>query len=350
MSGLAAADAFSTPDSAEMGAMQAEQIDAQAAGTVRVEVARPGWRVRARKGYTLRAAAEIAAAAEARAHSGSWSPSAVVDIVRALAGVRDADAIPLRAMAYAFESRPGGTVRTLIVVEARMGNLANVGSEERPYSVLSLGIATAHRDTGQVQRLDQRIDVAAATAGGPRNLASWEEGWLTLSREFELPPGVTQARIVMRDEFLGRLGALTLRFEVPPAAGLRLSSPLLTNRVSPAKEGGPSRPVLVAHREFAAEGRLFCQFEVLGAAAANGAAPRVEASYTLRRRNGDVVRRGEASLVAATADGRLVRLLALALDAVAPGDYELVLRVEDKATGQARERIEPLRITAPGRS
>jgi len=401
MTGLAAADAFSPPNTAEMGAMQSEQIEAEAAGTVglaedtggfavrntndlgagarkvadesrvyyllgyappygkgprdwrklQVEVARPGLRVRARKGYTLRTTAEIVAAEEARLASGSRSPALPAEVARALASARAADAIPLRAMAYAFEARPAGTVRVLIAVEARMASLANVGSEDRPYSVLSLGVTATHRDTGKVQRIDQRIDVesGAARAGGPTPSATWGDGWLTLSRDFELPPGVTQARIVMRDEFLGRLGALTLRFEVPPAHGLRLSTPVLTNRASPAGEGGPSRPVLVAHREFAPEGRLYCQFEVFGAAAQSGTAPLVEASYELRRRRGDVVRRGEPSLVSPTADGRLVRLLALAVDGMAPGDYELVLRVEDKATGESREQVEALQFTPRSR-
>jgi hypothetical protein len=57
------------------------------------------------------------------------------------------------------------------------------------------------------------------------------------------------------------------------------------------------------------------------------------------------MRRGEPSLVSPSADGRLLRLLDLPLDGIAQGDYELVLRVEDKASGQTRERIEPLRIT-----
>jgi len=39
-----------------------------------------------------------------------------------------------------------------------------------------------------------------------------------------------------------------------------------------------------------------------------------------------------------------VRLLALSVEGMAAGDYELVLRVEDKATGETRERVEPLRI------
>jgi len=398
MTGLAAADAAGTPNTAELGAMQVEQTDAEAAGSdglaedtggfavrntndlgggaarvaeesrvyyllgyappegkgprdwrkLQVKVARPGLKVRARKGYTLRTTAEIVAAAEARLAS-ERRPSAPLvpaDVARALASVRETDAIPLRAMAFTFEGRPTGAVRTLIAVEADMRSLANLGGEDRPRTVVTLSIAAAHRDSGRVQRLDQRIEVeASARAGTTRASAAWDEGWLVLSRDFELLPGVTQARVVMRDEFLGRLGALTLRFVVPPAAGLRLSTPVITNRLSPAREGLPSRPVLVAHREFSSGDRLYCQFEVLGAASSGGAGPQVQASYELRRREGDVVGRSEPSLVAPSADGRLLRLLALPLDGIAQGDYELVLRVEDKATGQTRERIEPLRIT-----
>ena len=411
ITGLAAADAAGTPSTAELGAMQVEQVEAEAAGSVglaedtggfavrntndlgggaarvaeesrvyyllgyappegkgprdwrklKVEVGRPGLKVRARKGYTLRTAAEIASAAEARLASQSRpvgtnagagqgaapAPLLPADVARALASVRETDAIPLRAMAYAFEGRPTGAVRTLIAVEADMRSLANLGGEDRPRTVLSLSIAAAHRDSGRTQRINNRIEVEAgpSRAGASRPAAAWDEGWLALSREMDLLPGVTQARIVMRDEFLGRLGALTLRFVVPPAAGLRLSTPVITNRVSPAREGLPSRPVLVAHREFPSGDRLFCQFEVFGAAPRSGSGPQVEASYELRRRDGEVMQRSEPSIVSPSADGRLLRLLALPLDGITQGDYELVLRVEDKATGQTRERIEPLRIT-----
>jgi len=411
MTGLATADAIGTPNTTELGAMQMEQTEAEAAGSVglaedtggyavrntndlgggaarvaeesrvyyllgyappegkgprdwrklKVEVGRRGLKVRARKGYTLRTAAEIVFAAEARLVSqsrpagpkgGLGQPAASVpllptDVARALASVRETDAIPLRAMAYAFEGRPTGVVRTLIAVEADMRSLANLGGEDRPRTVVSLSIAAAHRDSGHTERINQRIEVEAdrSRAGASRPAAAWDEGWLALSRELDLLPGVTQARIVMRDEFLGRLGAVTLRFVVPPASGLRLSTPVITNRISPAREGLPSRPVLVAHREFASGDRLYCQFEVFGAGPRGGTGPRVEASYELRRRDGEVIRRGEPSLVSPSADGRLLRLLALPLDGIAQGDYELVLRVDDKASGQTRERIEPLRIT-----
>jgi hypothetical protein len=240
-------------------------------------------------------------------------------------------------MAYVLDERPGGTVRTVLAVEADTHSLSNLGGDERPGTALTLSIMATHRDSGKTQRIDQRMLVDASTG------QAWE-GWLALSREFDLPPGVAQARVVVRDEFLGRLGAVTVRFEVPPASGLRVSTPILTTRVSPAKAGAPSRPMLVAGREFAPSGQLYCQFQVFGAA--TGAAPHVEATYALRRSTGEVVRQGSPSLIAPGPDGRLVRLLGLPLDGMAEGDYELVLTIEDKATGEKRSRVESLRLTA----
>jgi hypothetical protein len=159
---------------------------------------------------------------------------------------------------------------------------------------------------------------------------------------------VAQAHVVLRDEFLGRIGALTLRFEVPAAAGLRVSTPLLTERLVAGKAGGAAAPALVAHRRFPPEGRLYCQFQVFGAGVrAKNPAP-VVASFALRRADGMVVLSGEPTPIAPGPDGGLVRLLALPLEGRAQGTYELVLRVEDKASGETRERVESFEVT--GRS
>jgi hypothetical protein len=227
-------------------------------------------------------------------------------------------------------------VRTLLAVEADTRSLANLGGDEHARVVLSLSIAATHRDTGKTQRIDQRVEVEVGT------IKAWE-GWLALSREFDLPPGVVQARVVVKDEFLGRVGALTVRFVVPRSGGFRVSTPVLTDRLSLPGEGNPARPVLVAHRHFAA-GPLYCQFQVFGSRP--GADQGVLASFELRRVNGDSIRQGPATPIAKGPDGRLVRLLALSLEDLAPGDYELVLRVLDKSTGESRERVEPMRIEA----
>ena len=389
LDGMSAADG-GTPNVAEMGLMLVEQTDFHAAGSVslaedtggfavrdtndlgggatrvaeesrvyyllgytppegkgpkdwrklKVEVGRRGLKVRARKGYTLRTTAQIAAAMLPRpgreqADSGK-APRLPTDVARALASGRDADAVPMRAMAYHLEERPNGTIRTVLAVEADTRGLSNLGGEEKPRTVLSLSIVATHRDSGKTVRLDQRVE---AEALAPRE---WD-GWLALNREFDLPPGVAQVRVVMRDELLHRIGALSLRFVVPPPGGLRISTPVLTDRVAAARQGEPGGPVFVARREFAASAPLYCQFQVFGSARGS-APPQVEAGYELRRTSGDVVSQAEPTPIAPSSDGQLVRLLVLPLESMPAGDYDLVLHVKDVASGVTQEKVERLRL------
>jgi VWFA-related protein len=321
---------------------------------LKVTVNRPALQVRARKGYTLRTTAEIEGAARhlAGAKLGDAKPGAPTqdvariaeparlpaEVARTLVNARGADAIPLRAMAYALEGRPAGTVRTILAIETDTRSVANVGEVERPQSVLSLSILATHRDSGKTQRIDQHVVVDSGRS------KSWE-GWLAMNREFDLPPGVAQARVVVRDEFLGRVGAVTVRFVVPEAAGLRIGTPILTDRLL-TTPGGAAQPVLTAHREFASSANLYCQFQVFGAGASSPPGPVIEASYELRRASGAVLRQGADTAIARSVDGRLVRMLAFTLDGMGAGDYELVLRVHDTSSGQKQERIEPLRIVS----
>ena len=319
---------------------------------LKVEVTRPGLKVRSRRGYSLRTTEEIRAAApvkkrapekgneEGRATNPDAAPPLPLDMARALSTAHDTPDIPLRAMAYVFDQKPSGGARVVVALEADLRSLANIGGDEHPRASISLSIAATQRDTGKTQRLDQRLAVDAGLGGG-------FEQWLVSSRELELPPGVAQARVVVRDDFLGRLGAVTLRFVVPELKGLRISTPVLTDRLARGKAGAAPQPVLLVRREFPPTNVLYCQFQVFGAAtSAESAMPRVEASYELRHRGGAALRRGAPSLIAPGAEGDLVRLLGLPLEGMEEGDYELVLRVEDKATGEARERVEPLRLSA----
>ena len=183
-------------------------------------------------------------------------------------------------------------------------SLANLGGEERR----ARGAEPQH--LGHPSRHRQDPAARPAHRGGRRAAVKAWEGWLALSREFDLPPGVAQARVVVRDEFLGRLGALTVRFVVPPSGGLRLSTPILTDRLSipPKRQPRPS-PCCVAHREFAPPAGSTASSR--SSAREHGADRGVEASYELRRANGDVIRQGAATPIAPSPDGRLVRLLAL---------------------------------------
>ena len=379
--GLGAMD-WSMPNVAEIGQMRMEQVENQAAGNVglaedtggfavantndlgggavrvaeesrvyyllgfappegkgprdwrklRVEVSRPGVTVRARKGYTLRSATLVSGSGPSR------QGERPRDVARALLAPQQREDIILRARAYAFEGRPGGKVAVVVAVEADLSTLPNLGGQS-PRSVFSLGIAATHRDSGMVHRVDQRVVVEAGLG------RAWE-GWLALQRDLELPPGVVQARVVLRDEFLGRVGAITIRFEVPEAAGLRLTTPILTDRLRPVAKGTAPAPVLLARREFAPSGRLYCQFQVLGAGAAIPDPAAVESRYLLRHAWGATVSQGVPGPMNVARDGQLVSFFGLPLDGLAAGPYELVLSVLDRTSGQTLERTEAFRVAS----
>jgi VWFA-related protein len=315
---------------------------------VDVEVRRPGVRVRTRKGYVLRPpptadsfalAAPVQGAKDRKKKTDGPLALEVkggsLETARALTNSFDADGIPLRAMAYVFDESTPGKGRVLVAIEADMRGLDFRG-EDKPRATLDLTVVAASLETGTASRADQRIEVYRSASGPP--------GWSLFTHEFELAPGVTQARVVVRDQGSGRLGAVTARFEVPPLSGLRLSTPILTDQVSP---GSRPQPVLAARRAFKPSGILYCQFQVLGAAKDAEGTPRVDASYVLRLASGVEVRSGERKPIAAVPGGPVMRLLGLPLDGLPGGDYELVLRVVDTTSGRSLERAEPFRLESP---
>jgi hypothetical protein len=226
-------------------------------------------RVRARKGYTLRPQGTAEAALIAKPGKGrkdrksKGGPAEVdaslpVEVSRALLNAYDADGIPLRAMAYVFDERKPGLARLLVAIEADGPALDFAMGGDKRQATLSLVIAAVNRDSGVASRSDQTIAISFAAPHPPK--------WSLFTRELDLSPGVTQIRVVARDEKSGRIGTVTLRLEVPRLDGLRLSTPILADEVKPApKESGRLLPVIGAHRAFKAMGRLYCQFQVFGA-------------------------------------------------------------------------------------
>ena len=171
-------------------------------------------------------------------------------------------------------------------------------------------------------------------------------GWRGLVREFELTTGVHQARVVVRDRSTGRMGAVTQRFEVPFPGELRLSTPILTDRLVPA-QGQQKRPqpALSAHRTFLSSGGLYCQFEVFGAARdPRTGAPRVAAGLEIRTHDGRLVRSVEPTPIDPDADGRLVRLVGMGLEGMEPGDYEFVVSIRDQVKNARVEDRQPFAV------
>ncbi len=302
---------------------------------LRVEVNREGMQVRARRGYTLRrATAEPSSGVESKA--GSRTLPAAVE--RTLDSARDVPGIPLRAMAYVLEPRGKDTLRVVIAAEFDASGLRYEGSGEARSAHLELTVATTRRDTGQTVYGDERVEVRARE-GQPA-------GWRSVARELELPPGVAQTRVVVRDPVSGTLGAVSQRFEVPRADLLRLSTPVLTDQVDRGADGqGRPRAALAAHRVFRPDRPLYCELEVFGAARDPGdGSPHVSAEIAVIAADGKVVRHAPPTRITAGREEQIVRLVGLDLGDLAEGAYELSLAVNDEVAGGRVERHEPFTI------
>ena len=308
---------------------------------LRVEVTRPGLTVRARRGYTLGRATAGSQAARRDKKDKKEKQERTVDpaVTRAIDSAHDLADIPLRAMAYVLEPRANDTTHVVIAVEF---DASRIGFQPRGSSRaarLDVSVVASGRDSGRGFRHDDTFDLAAESAEAP--------GWRALLREFELPPGVTQARVVVRDQASGAMGAVSRRFEVLPPGGLRLSTPILTDHVEPArKAGGRPVPALAAHRVFRPGGSLYCEFEVFGAAPSPGGTPRVVAGLEVLAANGALARKADLTPIAADANGRVVRLVGMSLEGMAEGSYDLVLKIRDETSGAHVERREPFTLAA----
>jgi hypothetical protein len=185
-------------------------------------------------------------------------------------------------------------------------------------------------------------------AFAPASRERLRESWYPVLQDFELSPGRYQAKIVVRDGNTKKLGSLVYEFEVPPLGSLRVSTPILTNRVQqPPGQAAPS-PVLSVRRTFVPGDTLYCQFDVYGAEKDKVTSrPHVTASYVLHRPDGSPRDRGGPSVMVPTSLGRISQLLWLPLDGVEPGAYELTLSVRDEISGQEREVHEPFQVAAP---
>ena len=130
----------------------------------------------------------------------------------------------------------------------------------------------------------------------------------------------------------GRAGSVSHDFDMPPLEGLRISTPVLSDRL---REG--TGPELIARRTFAPAGVLHCRFEVYGAAKdpATGH-PAVKAGFAVRRADGTLLAAAGATRIAPGPDGILARTVGFRLDAAPEGPYEMMVVVEDELNGRHR--------------
>jgi VWFA-related protein len=304
---------------------------------LKVRVKRDGLKVRARSRYFVseptappvpEPAESVTAITDTAldAPSGRSGPLAAKPSARetaAMASVADTTELPLRLSAFFFEPNERGEVATLLAIEVVP---PPAPGSERVLKVVSEARA---RDGGPPVR-DHFELAPAQEAPGPAVLA----------RQWHLPAGVWQLRLLVEDGASGRIGTAIHTFEVPGPAAFRLSTPIVTAEIE--DPGGRRKPKLTLARTFRAGSILYCQYSVYGA---GGGAPaaRVLGSWTLR--HGDaVVREVPPTMIQPAPDGRVTRTLGINLQGAEPGEYTLVLSARDEKTGASLTRAEPFTV------
>ena len=303
---------------------------------IEVKVTRPGLTVRARRGYYAPGGSVTA----------GRKPTASRDaaIQGALDSPFDLQGVPLRTTAYVLGEAEAGKLRVLVTTEADIRGLAFEARSGASSDTLETMLVVAERQTGEFHRMEQQFEMSFK----PETRARYEKTWFPITRELALAPGAYQARIVARDKNDGRIGSLTHAFVVDAPGRLRISTPILSDRLrDESSQAGPRLPEPIARRVFAAMGLLHGQFEVFGAAkdAATGA-PNVTAGFSVRRSDARFLSAAPETPLKAASDGSLARTLGLPIDGAPPGRYELILVVTDLVAGQVVEAREAFEIEA----
>jgi VWFA-related protein len=294
-----------------------------------VGVAREGVRVRARRGYYPAAAGR--APREGRDEA----------LQRALDSPFDLDAIPLRAAALVFGEKAPGKEQVLITADVDIRALAFRDAGGVFEGSLEYRLVVADRETGTLHRGDEQIALKLPPARRER----YSRSGFPVTREVVLAPGRYQARVVARDATSGRVGSLSHDFEVPKAEGLRLSTPVLSDRLREPPGVGPE---LIARRTFSPSGDLHCRFEVYGAArSATTGLPAVRAAFAVQFADGRLLAASRATPMTPGPDGTLSRTLGFPLGNAPPGRYELILVVEDEVAGGRVEAREAFSVGGP---
>ena len=281
---------------------------------VKVRVAREGLKTVARSRYYVPEPAKVTKARE---------PAPALAAMRSLADTTD---LPLRVATLFFEANKKGEVATMLATEVvppagkKGGRLFKLVSEARA------------RDGGPPVR-DQFEGSPDVTPGVP----------VILARQWHLPAGVWQVRLLVEDTSTGRLGTVLHTFEVPDPKAFRMSTPILTAEFE--DPGGKRKPKVALGRTFRRGSTLYCQYNVYGAQTpgAHDWAPHALGAWALHRGE-ELVREVPPTLIQPGGDGRLTRTLGISLQGARPGEYALALTVKDEKSGETLSRTEPFTV------
>lgn len=296
---------------------------------IEVKVAGKDMRVRARKGYY--------AALDGDPKGGKKVAEGGPDkqFQEALDSPFEMSEIPIRLTSYVFDETLLGKASAILHADVDLSAFAFNEKDGRFSDTLEFLLVVAHRESGEFNRYDQKIDMNLR----PETKAKYSKTWFPIQRDFELLPGAYQAKIVIRDKNASKVGTVIHDFEVPDLASWRISTPVLTDSVQPQQPGqtnGVPKLVMLARREFETGARLFFQFDVYNPTKDKATGmPKVTAGYTIRRKgDGLVFLKVAPTMIQPTSLGRLSRMVGPTLEGAEPGEYEFELNLKDELNGK----------------
>jgi VWFA-related protein len=296
---------------------------------IELKVAGKDMRVRARKGYY--AALDGEAKGAKKAAEGGPDPQ----FQEALDSPFEMSDIPIRLTSYVFDETLLGKASAIIHADVDLSTFAFNEKDGRFANTVEFLLVVAHRDTGEFNRYDQKIDMNLR----PETKAKYSKAWFPIQRDFELGPGAYQAKIIIRDKNSSRVGTVIHNFEVPDLSTWRISTPVITDSLQPQQPGqtsGAPKLVMLARRDFETGARLFVQFDVYNPTKDKATGmPKVTAGYTIRRKSdGLVFLKVAPTMIQPTSLGRLSRMVGPPLDGAEPGEYEFELNLKDELNGK----------------
>ena len=322
---------YTPPDLVRDGKFRKIELSLTASARARAK----GLQVRARRGYYAPLDRGVVAKAPKTMRE-------LPEIVRALDSPFELRDIPLRVSALVFDETGLNQMSVKLATEIDVRDVAFREEDGRSKGSFAFVIEAQHRETGEYYRYDQTIEMSLL----PETRKELSTSWYQVTRDFTLPVGGYQAKIVVRDLATGKLGSVLHEFEVPGGGALRMSTPLLSDSLDkPGAATAASKPVLRVRPAFAPGSTLYCQFGVFGAKREETGSPlpRVTSSYEIRRSSdGKLFRRSTPSLIKPTSVGSLLRLVGIPLAGAEPGEYEIVLQATDELAGtkvEMRERF-----------
>jgi hypothetical protein len=305
---------------------------------ISVKVLRKDIQVRARKGYY---APDDNPKAKPKKPGG---PDPLLQT--ALDSPYEEDTLPLRMSAYVFDETLLGKISTLIAADVDIRGLRFEEKDGRNLASIDLLLVAAHRESGEYFQYSHRMDMKLL----PATKEKFTKSWFPVIKDFELPPGAYQAKLVVREVGTNRVGTVIHEFEVGGVTQFRASSPVITDVLQQPTEGSKERPrpLMLARRNFAAGAPMYCSLEVYGATKDKASGmPRVSMGYAIKNAAGETVVRRDPTVITPTSLGKLSRMVGEPLEDAAPGEYEMVISLRDELGDQALELREPFSIVSP---